>query len=65
VLGGEIVRDLYETPSPGRKTSSIVVGDLIDEETGHGSIGGASKEAQRHFDSTCRKLHRFLSQPPR
>jgi hypothetical protein len=28
------------------------------------SVASGSEEAQRSFDSTCLKLHRFLSQPP-
>src|ERR1039457_5376086 len=28
------------------------------------SVASGSEEAQRSFDSPCRKLHRFLSQPP-
>jgi len=36
----------------------------IDEEGGPLLYGVDSEEQQRSFDSTCRKLQRFLSQLP-
>jgi hypothetical protein len=64
VLGGEIIRDLNETPSLRRKDVVAVLRDVIANDGGPLIHSGSSEEAQRHFDSTCRKLHRFLSQPP-
>ena len=64
-LGGEIIRDLNETPSLRRKNIEQVLADRIDEEGGPLLYGVDSEEQQRSFDSTCRKLHRFLSLPPR
>ena len=64
-LGGEIIRDLNETPSLRRKDIQRLLDDRIDDEGGPLLYGIDSEEQQRSFDSTCRKLHRFLSQSPR
>ena len=64
ILGGEIIRDLNETPSLRRKNVNQVLLDAIDDEGGPLLHGGASQEQQRSFDSTCRKLRRFLLDPP-
>jgi hypothetical protein len=61
-LGGEIIRDLNETPSLRRKPIERILDERIDEEGGPLLYGLDSEEEQRSFDSTCRKLHRFLSQ---
>jgi hypothetical protein len=63
-LGGEIIRDLNETPSLRRKDIERILDDRIDDEGGPLLYGVDSEEQQRSFDSTCRKLHRFLSQSP-
>ena len=65
VLGGEIIRDLHEDPSLRRKDVGKILRDAIDDEYGPLIHGGSSEQLQNSFDSTCRKLHRFLSQPPR
>jgi hypothetical protein len=65
-LGGEIIRDLDENPSLRRKNIEQILRDRIDEEGGPLVYALESEEPlQRSFDSTCRKLHRFLSQSPR
>ena len=61
-LGGEIIRDLNETPSLRRKTIEQLLDDRIDDNGGPLLHGVDSEEQQRSFDSTCRKLYRFLSQ---
>src|SRR5580704_11859311 len=65
VLGGEIIRDLHEDPSLRRKDVGKILRDVIDDDGGPLIHGGSSEPQQNSFDSTCRKLHRFLSQPPR
>jgi hypothetical protein len=65
VLGGELIRDLHEDPSLRRKDIRKVLCDVIDDEGGPLIHGGMSEPLQNSFDSTCRKLHRFLTQPPR
>jgi hypothetical protein len=64
-LGGEIIRDLNENPSLRRKTTEQILDDRIDDEGGPLLYGVDSEEQQGSFDSTCRKLYRFLSQAPR
>jgi hypothetical protein len=64
-LGGEIIRDLNEDPSLRKKSIEQLLADRIDEEGGPLVYAMESEEAlQRSFDSTCRKLHRFLRQQP-
>ncbi len=61
LLGGEIIRDLQQTPRL-RKTP---VNDLLlttIEVDGPLLYHCDSEEQQRSFDSTCRKLRRFLSE---
>jgi len=65
VLGGEIIRDLNETPSLRRKNIEQILFDAIDDEGGPLIYGVSSEQQQRSFDSTCRKFHRFLAQVPR
>jgi len=62
VLGGEIIRDLNETPSLNKVPVERVLLDVIDDEGGPLIHNCDSEEEQRSFDSTCRKLRRFLTQ---
>ncbi len=65
-LGGEIIRDLNEDPSLRTKPIEQILEERIDDEGGPLIYALESEEPlQRSFDSTCRKLHRFLSQSPR
>ena len=61
LLGGEIIRDLHQDPSLRRVSAQRLLDSVIDEEGGP-LIHNGSEPMQRSFDSTCRKLHRFLSQ---
>jgi len=65
VLGGEIIRDLNETPSLRKKNIEQILVDVIDDEGGPLIYGSSSEQQQRSFDSTCRMFHRFLGQIPR
>jgi len=65
-LGGEIIRGLNENPSLKRKRIEQILDDRIDDDGGPLVYALESEELlQRSFDSTCRRLHRFLSQSPR
>jgi len=64
-LGGEIIRDLNETPSLRKTNIEQILFDVIDDEGGPLIYGVSSEQQQRSFDSTCRTLHRFLGQTPR
>jgi hypothetical protein len=61
LLGGEIIRDLNQTPSLRKVGVERLLRDLIHEDGGP-LIHNDSEEEQHSFDSTCRKLHRFLTQ---
>src|ERR1035437_2613332 len=59
-LGGEIIRDLNETPSLRRKSIEQILDDRIDDEGGPLVYALESEELlQRSLDSTCRKLYLF------
>src|SRR5215469_12775313 len=53
VLGGEVIRDLNETPSLRKVPVERLLYDLI-EDGGPLLYHGDSEDQQRSFDSTCR-----------
>jgi hypothetical protein len=61
LLGGEIIRDLHYDPSLRKRTTEQLLRSVIHEDGGP-LIHNGSEDEQRSFDSTCRKLHRFLTQ---
>jgi len=63
MLGGEITRDLNETPSLRKVPAEALLFDVL-KEGGPLLYHCDSEEQQRSFESTCRKLRRFLEQPP-
>jgi hypothetical protein len=63
MLGGAIIRDLNDDPSLRKVTVDRLRGAVHAD--GGTLIHNGAEEAQRSFDSTCRKAHRFLSQPQR
>ena len=62
MLGGEIIRDLHYIPSLRKAPVDRLLRDAVHEYGGP-AVHNGSEEEQRSFDSTCRKLHRFLTQP--
>jgi hypothetical protein len=64
LLGGEIIRELNYTPSRRKVAAQRLLRDVVGPDGGP-LIHNGSEEEQRSLDSTCRKLHRFLSQPQR
>ena len=64
ILGGEIIRDLNETPSLRKVTVEDLVFDVLNEE-GPLLYHCDSEAQQRSFESTCRKFRRFLQQQSR
>ena len=64
MLGGEIIRDLNSTPSLRKVSADRLLCDVIHADGGP-LIHTGSEEEQRSFDSTCRKLYRFLTQSQR
>jgi hypothetical protein len=64
VLGGEIIRDLNQTPSLRKVAAERLLADLV-EDGGPLLYHSDSEEQQRSFESTCRKFRRFLTQEAR
>jgi hypothetical protein len=64
LLGGEVIRALNETPKLRKLLAKDLLLKVLDEEGGP-LIHNGSEEEQRSFDSTCRKLYRFLAEPLR
>jgi hypothetical protein len=64
LLGGEIIRDLNYDPSLRKVAAQQLIRNVVGTDGGP-LIYNGSEEEQRSPDSTCRKLHRFLSQPQR
>src|ERR1700682_740572 len=62
MLGGEIIRDLHYDPSLRKMAADRLLHNVIHEDGGP-LVHNGSEEEQRSFNSTCRKLHRFLNQP--
>jgi len=61
LLGGELIRDLHYDPSLRKVAAERLLRTVIHEDGGP-LIHNGSQQEQRSFDSTCRKLHHFLSQ---
>lgn len=59
ILGGEIIRDLQETPKLRKKPANLLIVTLLEND-GPLIYHCDSEEQQRSFESTCRKLRRYL-----
>ena len=62
MLGGEIIRDLNYTPSLRKVAAQRLLREAVHADGGP-LIHNGSEEEQHSLDATCRKLHRFLSEP--
>jgi hypothetical protein len=62
--GGEIIRDLHDDPRVRKVAADRLLRGAVQADGGP-LIHNGDEETQRSFDSTCRKLHRFLRQPQR
>ena len=60
LLGGEIIRDINETPKLRNRPVQELIREVIANDEGPLIHGGFSEQEQRSFDSTCKKLNRFL-----
>ncbi len=61
LLGGEIIRDINETPKLRKRPIIELIMDAVANDEGPLIHGGFSEQEQRSFDSTCKKLNRFLA----
>jgi len=63
VLGGEFIRDLHSDPSLRKRSVDQVLSKMI--EYGGPLLYHGSEDQQSSFDSTCKKLRRFLIESAR
>ena len=61
LLGGEIIRDINDTPKLRKRVVGELVREVVANDEGPLIHGGFSEQEQRSFDSTCKKLNRFLA----
>jgi hypothetical protein len=61
LLGGEIIRDINETPKLRKRPAAALIREAVENDEGPLIHGGFSEQEQRSFDSTCKKLNRFLA----
>src|SRR5208282_3550829 len=62
-LGGEVISRLQINSDLRRQPIEQVVLDLIGDDGGPLLSHGQSEAEQRSFDTTCRKLFRFMTDP--
>ncbi len=62
-LGGEFIRDLHNDPSLRKHPVDRILPRMI--EYGGPLLHHGGEDEQRSFDSTCRKLRRFLNETAR
>ena len=60
LLGGELIRELWETPKLRKRPIEELIVSAVDDDGGPRLSHRPSEQEQRSFDSTCRKFHRFL-----
>jgi hypothetical protein len=63
-LGGELVRLRYDDPKVARLSARTLLLRFVENDGGPLIWPRISESEQRSFDSTCRKLHRFINPPP-
>jgi hypothetical protein len=63
LLGGEFVRDLNDNPSLRKRPVEQLLLTIIED--GGPLLYHGGEDEQRSFDSTCRKLRRFLTHTAR
>lgn len=61
LLGGEIIRDINEAPKLRKRPAAELIRDAIANDEGPLIRGCVNDIEQRSFDSTCKKLNRFLA----
>jgi len=61
LLGGEIIRDINESHKLRKRPAGELIREAIANDEGPLIHGGLCEQEQRSFDSTCKKLNRFLA----
>jgi len=59
-LGGEIISKVNSDPAQREQSARILVMDAVDDEGGPLLSNASNPEDQNSFDTTCRKLYKFL-----
>ena len=57
----EIIKDINETSKLRRRPAVELVREVIADDEGPLIHGGFCRQEQSSFDSTCKKLNRFLA----
>lgn len=60
LLGGELIRNMCRDPDLRTQAIESVIRNAVDSEGGPLLSGHETEEEQRSFDSTCRKLAKYL-----
>lgn len=60
LLGGEIIGEISNTPTLRKRPIEALLFSVLDEDGGPLLSHRESEQAQRAFDSTCRKFFHFL-----
>lgn len=61
LLGGELIRKRYDDPKLRRMPTDQAVALLIEQDGGPLIWPRITETEQNSFDSTCRKLYKYLS----
>ena len=61
LLGGEIIGNINDTPKLRKRAVKELIMEAVAGDEGPLIHGGFSEQEQRSFDSTCKKLNRFLA----
>jgi hypothetical protein len=65
MLGGEIIRRVYERPALRRRSAPNLILQFMDPECGPLIWPRITRQQQDSFDATCRKLYQFLTAKPK
>ena len=61
LLGGEIIGNINDTPKLRKRAVKELIIEAVAGDEGPLIHGGFCEQEQRSFDSTCKKLNRFLA----
>jgi len=61
MLGGEAIRRRHDDPELSKQPVETLIFNLIEEEGGPLIWPRITESEQNSFDTTCRKLYRFLA----
>ena len=65
LLGGELIRRRYDDAKLKKMSVGKAIAEIIEEEGGPLIWPRLTEAEQNSFDSTCRKLYKFLNATPK